>query len=1034
MFGFFAPKLEIQKNIVTISNIPAKVIEHTLRKLYKTSRISNYLFHRVRSDSISFHEFFVLEFYFLVNSLINDSRQRVNVKKLKLILNLLSEQTWLANTFKTYPDIVDFKKLSLFKYTPIEYQMNFMKFYNKTVPAYGLKGMLLAAAPGTGKAQPLDALIKTPNGWSTMGDMKVGSKIITPKGTTTEVTAVYPQGEVDIYRITFYDGRTVECCGDHLWKVHVRNQHSDSYWKVLSVKDILKTKSFADNRVYVPLIEPEQKDDIELPIDPYLLGVILGDGCISQGRSIVISHPDLFIKEKVRSRLDDDMMIGGVSAEIEYNLAGKPVPGKPRVNSLLRKLDSLGLNRTLSNTKFVPSIYLEGSKQQKLDLLNGLMDTDGTADKGGFSSFTSSSLNLAESVQYLVRSLGGIATIVQKTKTFYYKGEKKIGLPAYQVNIRHKYPEDLFSLPRKKERLNNANQYCANFKLRINTIELIGRKQAQCISVADEERLYVTNDFVVTHNTFTSLALSECLGAERIIVICPNNALHTVWLKSTIGKDSLYIEDESVWSSASKKPYNGEKIVIFHYEALGQLQAMLPKLSQYKCALILDESHNFNELKSLRTNTFIEICKAPFIKDIIYSSGSPVKALAIETVPLLSVMDPLFTSEVRALFTRLFAGEATRLSEVLQRRLSVLSYKVDKSVLNREKPVIEDILVKIPNGDKFTLTAIATEMEAYTALRREQIKRELPETTKFYEVQIAKVTDIILNGRVFSSEFKKQFKINLETYRRYVKAIREGGSGFNLSALKEELVFCNRFEKETIMANIESKADRDKFKDAKTIMKYPDLKIRGECLGRILGKSRIEAINAMIPHIDYADLIDSTEKKTLVFTSFVDVVVRLDAFLKKDGYNPLLVYADFTADLNNIVKRFEAKEELNPLIATYASLSTAVPLVMADTIIVMNPPFRDYIMQQTIARVDRLGATTQTRIFNIILDTGDVPNISSRNVDIIEWSRKQSDAILGISVPTEEDELSITIEQLIEAHETKQHDPLLSVSNPLVTW
>lgn len=685
MFGFFAPKLEIQKNIVTISNIPAKIIEHTLRKLYKTSRISNYLFHRVRSDSISFHEFFVLEFYFLVNSLINDSRQRVNVKKLKLILNLLSEQTWLANTFKTYPDIVDFKKLSLFKYTPIEYQMNFMKFYNKTVPAYGLKGMLLAAAPGTGK-------------------------------------------------------------------------------------------------------------------------------------------------------------------------------------------------------------------------------------------------------------------------------------------------------------------------------------------------------------TFTSLALSECLGAERIIVICPNNALHTVWLKSTVGKDSLYIKDESVWSSASKKPYNGEKIVIFHYEALGQLEAMLPKLSQYKCALILDESHNFNELKSLRTNTFIEICKAPFIKDIIYSSGSPVKALAIETVPLLSVMDPLFTAEVRALFTRLFAGEATRLSEVLQRRLSVLSYKVDKSVLNREKPVIEDILVKIPNGDKFTLTAIATEMEAYTALRREQIKRELPETTKFYEAQIAKVTDIVLNGRVFSSEFKKQFKINLETYRRYVKAIREGGSGFNLSALKEELVFCNRFEKETIMANIESKADRDKFKDAKTIMKYPDLKIRGECLGRILGKSRIEAINAMIPHIDYADLIDSTEKKTLVFTSFVDVVVRLDAFLKKDGYNPLLVYADFTADLNNIVKRFEAKEELNPLIATYASLSTAVPLVMADTIIVMNPPFRDYIMQQTIARVDRLGATTQTRIFNIILDTGDVPNISSRNVDIIEWSRRQSDAILGISVPTEEDELSITIEQLIEAHETKQHDPLLSVSNPLVTW
>ena len=204
------------------------------------------------------------------------------------------------------------------------------------------------------------------------------------------------------------------------------------------------------------------------------------------------------------------------------------------------------------------------------------------------------------------------------------------------------------------------------------------------------------------------------------------------------------------------------------------------------------------------------------------------------------------------------------------------------------------------------------------------------------------------------------------------------------------------FEKTYIIPNLPTKELRDTFKDVKSVVKYAGLKIRGECLGRVLGRARIDAHISICQHIEYKDIIDSTEKKTLIFTTWQEVVEETMKHLQKEGYNVLAVYGDQTKNLASIVSRFETDKAANPLIATYASLSTAVPLIMADTMIIINPPFRDYVMRQTVARIARKGATTQTRIFNIILDTGDLPNISSRNVDIMQWSREQVNFFLGL--------------------------------------
>ena len=137
----------------------------------------------------------------------------------------------------------------------------------------------------------------------------------------------------------------------------------------------------------------------------------------------------------------------------------------------------------------------------------------------------------------------------------------------------------------------------------------------------------------------------------------------------------------------------------------------------------------------------------------------------------------------------------------------------------------------------------------------------------------------------------------------------------------------------------------------------------------------------------------------MVFTSFVDVLEDANNACKKQGLNPILVYGKTNNNLAGMIKTFETDKRVNPLIATFDSLSTAVPLVMADTMIMLNAPFRAYIQEQAISRIHRLNQDTQTKVYQCYLDTGNLANISSRSLDIMSWSQQQVEAITGIKSP-----------------------------------
>lgn len=513
--------------------------------------------------------------------------------------------------------------------------------------------------------------------------------------------------------------------------------------------------------------------------------------------------------------------------------------------------------------------------------------------------------------------------------------------------------------------------------------------------------------------TITSLYIAACVKATRIVVVCPKPTVHRVWVETA---STLYKKPTTHWNYDSGKPYQFEKIAIFHYEALDKALDMVKDLKTSNVTVILDESHNLNDIKALRTQRFIDLCFQLEADNVLLVSGTPIKAMSSESIPLFRAIDPLFTEDTMERFKKIYSGNANKATEILAHRLNLVSYKVEKSELNLEHPIFEDLKIKIPNGEKYTLEAIAVEITEYAKERIDYYKGKFDLYQDVYDRCIENAMSVVMDmnkpRRVLLKE-EEDYKEYRDTVRKLQRAHDRGG----LSFLTKEMAFCNQYEKNVIIPNLSSKQDRDDFKEAKTIIKYLKLKVQGECLGRILGRRRIEAHIDMVPYIDFDGIINSTQKKTLVFTSYAEVIQACEKEERKLGFSPLSVYGKATSELTSIVQQFATNKDANPLNATYASLGTGVPLIMADTMIIINAPFRDYILQQTIGRIHRIGMTTQPRVFTCILDTGDKVNISSRSVDILKWSQQQIQQILNIESPykltdNEEGEVIPAMEEL----------------------
>ena len=408
------------------------------------------------------------------------------------------------------------------------------------------RGHLNGSSPGAGKAQPLDCKVMTTRGKIRMGDITLDDQVYTPDGKKADVLGIFPQGKIPVYRVTLEDGRTTEACGDHLWKVYSKRWLSiDNKQKftippqhvghrVIDTNAVIRLLNETDEKIYLPLLEEVAFPPAELPIEPYLLGAILGDGGIS-GSAISFTNCDQDVIDEMRKLLLPNYLLKKNEGDkYGYYLSHKDgiwqanqKKGAKKFppNPYKKSLRELGLQGQSSPTKFVPEIYKTASHQQRLELIQGLMDTDGTVGQNGELAFYSTSKQLADDFMELIWSIGGSAYRSPKQTYYTHNGRKLRGKPSYVVHFRHNSPWDMVRCWRKRVRISPNYQYAGSVRNRIVSVELIGEKEAQCIMIDHPEHLYLTDDYIVTHNTLMSIMASWKMNHNYNWVICPTIAM-----------------------------------------------------------------------------------------------------------------------------------------------------------------------------------------------------------------------------------------------------------------------------------------------------------------------------------------------------------------------------------------------------------------------------------------------------------------------------------------------------------------------------
>ena len=384
------------------------------------------------------------------------------------------------------------------------------------------KHMSVIKSRQRGYEQPYSELIATPDGFVEMGSLKVGDEIWNPDGNTTKVLEIYEQGFKDVYQLELADGRTVRCGANHLWEVICANNHFK--YKVYKTHDLLTNglfneitvngKKYNSYKYYLPPVSPIAYSEKKQNIPAYTLGALLGDGALTK-RTPRISSIDKEILDKVQKQLGDGFEFKyDPTTTCEYRIVDKErflhksefKNGQYGVNRLHRWLEELDLCVSCQY-KYIPDNYKYGSIEQRCELIRGLMDTDGYISSDGSMSFVNTSKQLVDDFMEVLRSLGIICTVSKRApgKGGIQNGREIFGTRfSYVVYI--KGNPDIFYLSRKRSRV-KINRKFSN-KVAITNIKYLGEQERQrCILVDNPNHLYVTRDYIPTHNSFKGASM-----------------------------------------------------------------------------------------------------------------------------------------------------------------------------------------------------------------------------------------------------------------------------------------------------------------------------------------------------------------------------------------------------------------------------------------------------------------------------------------------------------------------------------------------
>ena len=329
--------------------------------------------------------------------------------------------------------------------------------------------------------------VPTPEGFKLWKDIKIGDTLFSPTKGTVKVIDIPVDTYMPIYKVTLQDGRVITASDRHLWSVYYRNEKTP---RLMNTEQMMKYKlknKYGQHTLFIPEGNPVNYEYKELPIDPYTMGLILAEG------SIRGSH---CTKNNIQiSSSKEDMEF--YKTEIPYEckfIGSKGFSWHVKIPKCKQIMADLKLLNTNSHTKFIPNIYMYSNIVQRMQLLKGLMDGDGFASSKGASIFATSSLQLANDVMSLARSLG-IKAWMQNTSN-----------GAFRVCLASIYK--IFKLPRKIVEQHVYSPYSKGskasgilYKTAIEKIEFSHYEMGKCVTVDSDDGLYLINDYVITHNS-----------------------------------------------------------------------------------------------------------------------------------------------------------------------------------------------------------------------------------------------------------------------------------------------------------------------------------------------------------------------------------------------------------------------------------------------------------------------------------------------------------------------------------------------------
>lgn len=410
-----------------------------------------------------------------------------------------------------------------------------------------LKKLYLRSAPtGCGKRIADYTPIPTPVGWKTVGDIQVGDYIFGKNGKLTKVLKLYKNPE-KIWKITFSDGRSIDCCGEHLWQYSYRTHRGWTsrventqtiYQRAQQLKNNFKDSDNRGWRFRIPLNEPVDYPERTYKIPPYVMGLAIGDGSFREPDAISLSSANEELPALFAQGLGHNVQFKKNKGTYTYYFyTDSELKHRYSIKEFLS--EEPGLLGTYSETKYIPKSYLLGSIEQRYELLAGLLDTDGSiSNTGGRVSYATVSKQLADDVCELCHSLGMITSITIDQHKEYAKSNGT----AYVVNIQCKkeIKPILFKLSSKKQR---ALEYAANEK-RVEHLSIVNIEPTEtivpmtCFTVDAEDALFQVGDFIVTHNTRSMIADACNFACNKIYDETFG------WIKNGTCEPTLYITTE----------------------------------------------------------------------------------------------------------------------------------------------------------------------------------------------------------------------------------------------------------------------------------------------------------------------------------------------------------------------------------------------------------------------------------------------------------------------------------------------------------